>query len=84
MPPPPIARQVALEPEPESEYPVLQLAAPQVGKELYDATLDKAVHKLVHWVVAEGETVYVPAVVGIVAYDVPGVEFSAHTNVVPL
>ena len=84
MPPPPTARQVALAPEPESEYPALQLAAPHVGKELYEAVLDKAEHKLVHWVVAEGLTVYVPDVVGSVTADVPGVEFSAHANVVPL
>jgi hypothetical protein len=54
-----------------------------VGKELYDAAFDSAVHKLVHCVVAEGDTVYVPAVVGSVANDVPGVEFSEQTNVVP-
>ena len=83
MPPPPIARQVALAPEPESEYPALQLAAPHVGNELREAELDTAEHKLVHCVVADGDTVYVPAVVGSVAKDVPGVEFSEQTSVVP-
>ncbi len=83
MPPPPTGTQVALPPEPDSLYPALQLAAPHVGKELYEATFDNAVHKLVHWVVAEGDTVYVPAVVGRVAYEVPGVEFSEQTSVVP-
>jgi hypothetical protein len=65
-------------------YPALQLAAPHVGKELYEAAFDNAVHKLVHWVVADGDTVYVPAVVGRVTADVPGVVFSEHASVVPL
>ena len=84
MPPPPTGTQVALPPEPDSLYPALQLAAPQVGKELYEAAFDTALHKFVHCVVAEGDTVYVPDVVGRVAADVPGVVFSAHTRVVPL
>ena len=83
--PPPLltATQVALAPEPDSVYPALQLAAPQVGKELYDAAFDTAEQRLVHWVVADGVMVYVPAAVGAVAYEVPGVVFSAHTSVVP-
>lgn len=83
MPPPSIGTQVALPPEPDSLYPALQLAAPHVGKELKEAALDTALHKSVHCVVADGDTVYVPAVVGSVANDVPGVEFSEQTNVVP-
>lgn len=85
QPPPPLltATQVALAPEPESVYPALQLAAPQVGKELYEAAFDTVEQRLVHWVVVDGVTVYVPAVVGAVAYEVPGVVFSAHTNLVP-
>lgn len=83
MPPPPTATQVALLPEPDNVYPALQLAAPHVGNELYDAALDTAEHKLVHCVVADGVMVYVPAAVGAVANDVPGVVFSEQTSVVP-
>lgn len=50
---------------------------------MYEAAFDTALHKLVHWVVADGVMVYVPAAVGAVAYEVPGVVFSAHTSVVP-
>ncbi len=80
---PPTGTQVAPELEPDSWYPALQLAAPHVGKELYAAAFDTAEHRLVHWVVADGVTVYVPAAVGAVAYEVPGIVFSAHTSVVP-
>lgn len=76
IPPPPINVHVALAPDPERRYPALQLAAPQVGNELYVEALDRAVHRLVHSVVDEGDTVYVPAVVGSVTADVPGVVFS--------
>ena len=84
QPPPPTATHVAPAPDPDNVYPALQLAAPHVGKELKEAELDTALHKLVHCVVADGDTVYVPAVVGSVANDVPGVEFSEQTKVVPL
>ena len=83
QPPPPTATQVALAPDPDNVYPASQLAAPHVGKELYEATFDTVVHKLVHFVVAEGETMYVPAVVGSVTAEVPGVVFSEHAKTVP-
>jgi hypothetical protein len=72
-----------LPPDPETLSPALQLNAPHVGKELYEAAFDTAEHKLVHAVVADGLMMYVPDAVGKVAYDVPGMVFSLQTRVLP-
>lgn len=84
IPPAVIETHVALLPEPDTAYPTLQVRAPHVGKALYEATLVRAVQRLVQAVVAEGTTVYVPAVVGRVTLDVPGVAFSLQPTIVPL